>query len=333
MRSHLLLALVATCALPLVRAEAGAEVADSVGLQFLFSVSSSAPNASFSNPQGLGFDADRSEIYVADTGNDQIVVLSRSGVPVFRFRHWVRDHQGERIQGEPHAVLPCGGGMLLITDGLSDQVDQVDLQGRPVRAINVTQLLGRPGRASPGRMARDDDGNLYLVDTGTNSVLVLDPQGQLLRRIGKHGKGEGQFEMIADVAVGVDRTVFMLDSVGTPVVQSFDGKGRWLSGFGRHSDKPQDFHFPAALTMDADGRLWVADAFSHEVKAYSASGQFLAGFGGMGTGPGQFFFPSDLVASPDGVLYVLEKAGRRLQAFQIVRSVAPREEVKPLPTP
>lgn len=295
----------------------------SLELRFLYAVSDYAPSASFLSPQGLAFDAARSEIYIADTGNNQVVVLSKTGVPVYRFRHWVKDPAGQRIAGEPQGLAARGDGMLLVSDGLSDQVDVVDLRGQPVQTIDVTALLARDIRASPGKMAVGGQGNVFLVERSSGQVLEFDPKQKLVRSFGGRGKGQGRFEMIADVAVGANGSVYVLDSIGTPVVQAFDDEGRWVLGFGRHSNKPEDFHFPIALTIDADGRIWIADAFSHEVKAYSTSGQFLGAYGEMGAAPGQFYFPSAVVAAPDGILYVLEKAGRRLQAFQIVGPAVP----------
>jgi len=292
-------------------------------LQPVFSASEYAPHRSFLSPQGLAFDASRGEIYVADTGNHQIVVLGKNGVPVGRFAHRVRDQSGDRTPGEPAGLLSADGGTVWVTDALSDQVDLLDIRGMPLRAIDVTAALGRGTRASPGKMDADREGNLYLVERSSGQVLVFDRRGGLARAFGRRGKGEGRFEMVADVAVGSDGTSYVLDSVGTPVVQAFDAQGRHLLGFGRHSNKAEDFHFPVALAVDSKERLWVADTFSHEVKAYSASGEFLGAFGEAGTGPGQFFFPSDVVTSPDGTLYVLEKAGRRLQAFHMVGSAAP----------
>lgn len=124
--------------------------------------------------------------------------------------------------------------------------------------------------------------------------------------------------MVVDVAVGSDGTAYVLQSQGTPVVQIFDASGRFKAGFGRHTDRPQDFHFPTALALDGAGCIWVADTFAHDVRAYSTSGKFLGAFGGRGTGRGYFSYPSDVTVTRD-TLYVLEKAGRRVQAFRVRR--------------
>jgi len=323
MKRSLLLAVIAGSALASGGIGLVVARADSVELQFLFSVSAYAPGKTFLSPQGLAFDPVHSELYVADTGNNQVVVFAKNGVPVDRFRHWVRDSEGKRIPGEPYGILPAEGSGLWIVDSLSDEVDLADPRGAPVYTIKVSAMLDRSLRAGPGKMERDSKGNVYLVERTTGRILVLDAGGTLLRSFGTRGKGEGKFEMIADVAVGGDGTIYVLDTTGIPAVQAFDPQGRRLSGFGRHSNKPEDFHFPVALTVDAAGRLWVADAFSHEVKAYTSSGELLGAFGEIGNAPGQFYFPSDLVASPDGVLYVLEKTGRRFQAFRILGAAPP----------
>ncbi len=290
--------------------------ADALRLRHLFSASNAHGGGTFLNPQGLDYDSLRSELYVADTGNSQIVVLSRTGLPLHRYQHWVRGADGDRLIGEPGAVLALPGGKLAVTDRLSDAIDLLDFRGGVIQSIDVTAALGANERAHPGRLARDTEGNLYVVEQNTARVLIFDGRGKLLTSFGGRGQGKGRFNKIADVAVAEDGTIYVLDSLGDPAVTAFDRRGTWIHGFGRHSNKAGDFHFPVALTLDGAGRIWIADSFSHEVKAYTARGEFLATFGQMGKGQGEFYFPSDVAAFAD-VLYVLEKGGRRLQGFHI----------------
>jgi hypothetical protein len=289
-------------------------------VDFLYECSGYEPTHPFNNPQAMCLDTARGRIYVADTGNNQVVILnSQNGVTVGRFRHWVRDRSGKRIPGEPCGVIPGDQGTTLVTDRLSSTIDVVDGFGESVGYISaVTSALREGERPSPGRMCRDSAGNLYVVEQTTGQVLVFDGAGRLQRTFGGLGRGEGRFEMITDVAVGSDGTAYVLQNLGTPVVQAFDASGHWKAGFGRHTDRPQDFHFPAGLTLDGVGCIWVTDAFAHEVRAYTTAGKFLGAFGGAGRSRGSFYYPSDLAATPE-TLYVLEKAGGRLQAFRVKR--------------
>jgi len=307
--------LAVSCVLGLC-ASGNARAGEALALRPLFSTAIERSGRSFLSPQGLAFDPSRSELYVADTGNSRVVVLSKSGLVLHAYEHWVRDASGEVILGEPGAVLPMPGGKLALSDRMSDRVDMLDYRGGIVHSIDVTAALGSKERAHPGRLDRDSDGNLYVVEHSTAKILVFDSRGKLLRSFGGRGKSAGQFAKVADVAVGEDGTTYVLDSTGTPAVTAFGGEGEWLFGFGRHGNKPENVHLPVALTIDGEGRIWVADAFSHELKAYTAKGDHLATFGRPGDGQGELYFPSDVVAFAD-VLYVLEKGGRRIQAFHI----------------
>lgn len=297
-------------------ASPNALAAEALAVRPLFSTTIERSGRGFLSPQGLAFDPFRFELYVADTGNSRVVVLSKSGLALHTYEHWVRDAQGEIVLGEPGALIPMPGGQLALTDRLSDRVDMLDYRGDVVRSIDVTAALGIKGRAQPGRMDRDSEENLYVVEHATSRIVVFDNRGKLVRSFGRGGKNAGEFAKIADVAVGEDGTTYVLDSTGTPAVTAFGREGEWLFGFGRHGNKAENVHLPVALAIDGAGRIWVADAFSHELKAYTAKGDHLATFGQPGDGPGELYFPSDVVAFAD-LLYVLEKGGRRLQAFHI----------------
>jgi len=294
----------------------GARAAEAIALRPLYSTPTRPADRTFLDPQGLAFDPSRFELYVADTGHNRVVVMSKNGVILHTYQHTVRSGSGEVLPGEPAALLPRPGGKLALTDRLSDRIDLVDYMGNSVGSIDVSKALGTKERASPGRLAGDVEGNLYVIEQRTARVLVFDAAGKLVRSFGGRGGSAGRFEKIADVAVGENGTIYVLDSTGAPVVTAFDSEGHWLLGFGRHGNKPETVHFPVALTIDGGGRIWIADAFSHEVKAYTPKGEFVGSFGMPGDGPGQFYFPSDVVAFAD-VLYVLEKGGRRVQAFHI----------------
>ncbi|MFQ6098354.1 MAG: NHL repeat-containing protein, partial [Armatimonadota bacterium] len=283
-----------------------------------FTVSGYGPRRRFASPQAVCYDAKRERIWVADTGASRLVAFRKSGVPLYRLRRLVSDGKGGRMPGEPCAVVVDQRGRLIVCDRLSDRIYYLDFNGYETSVIDVTRALGANEPTRPGRLALGPDGRLYVAERNTMHVLVFGANGRFIRKFGGRGKAEGQFEMLADVAVDREGRVYALDSIKrSPVVQVFDPNGRWLRGFGRHGHEDRDFHLPVAIAADAAGRVWIADAFGHHVKAFTASGQFLAVFGEMGQADGQFFFPADVATGGDGTLYVLEKAGRRLQAFGI----------------
>jgi len=80
-------------------------------------------------------------------------------------------------------------------------------------------------RVSPGLVATDAAGNLYVLD-GTNSrVVVFDANGTFLRSMGSSGGGPGEFGMPASVSVSPDGAVAVFDFAKGRLVR-FDAAGQ-----------------------------------------------------------------------------------------------------------
>ena len=56
-----------------------------------------------------------------------------------------------------------------------------------LNAPDWAQFTGR------GSVSFDGSGNLYVLDSGASQVVVIDPQGRLVRTIGRAGEGPGEF--------------------------------------------------------------------------------------------------------------------------------------------
>ena len=54
-------------------------------------------------------------------------------------------------------------------------------------------------RYQPDHPEADADGNVYLLDGQISEIQVFDPEGELLRTIGRQGEGPGEFQNGADM--------------------------------------------------------------------------------------------------------------------------------------
>ncbi len=72
---------------------------------------------------------------------------------------------------------------------------------------------------------------------------------------------------------------------------------------------------PAAVDLDDEGRIYVADSQASEVRVFDASGQHLLNIGRRGEGPGEFTTPDDLRITSTGEVVVRDQEGARFSVF------------------
>lgn len=181
-----------------------------------------------------------------------------------------------------------------------------------------TVLLQRPQHGAVG-----DNGQVYVVDTGRNAVIVFDPnppeEEKKDKKENSHGQmlswdfatpstrfagpvavasiGNGEIA-VSDARLGL---VARLDATGTPV-GSF--------GFGQ-------LKRPTGLAFDTErGWLFVADTAAHDIKVFDLSGKLVNTFGSGGDASGQFNAPTHL-AFWNGKLYVTDTLNSRIQMFDV----------------
>jgi DNA-binding beta-propeller fold protein YncE len=136
----------------------------------------------------------------------------------------------------------------------------------------------------PLGLAIGPDGNIYVTDGKTQTVSVISPDGQLLRRWGGPGTHPGQFRLgHGAIAVGSDGDVYVADS-GNFRVQVFSSTGTFLRQFGTFGTGRGQFQWPFDLEVDDRGNVYVSDDRSATVSRFSPSGEFVWRFGGPATG-------------------------------------------------
>ncbi|MHB9126336.1 MAG: 6-bladed beta-propeller, partial [Armatimonadota bacterium] len=158
----------------------------------------------------------------------------------------------------------------------------------------------------------DRDGNLYVVDTRNNRVVVFNSDRTVKFII------EKDFRSLQDVAVDRQGRIYTLDAAGVPI-RVFDKKGKYLYRFGFLGEGDQEISFPSAIFIDRNDQIWVVDKARHALKVFDRSGAFLRRFGSYGLGENSLSFPTDACADNLGRVYVVESGAKRLQVFSINR--------------
>lgn len=84
--------------------------------------------------------------------------------------------------------------------------------------------------------------------------------------------------------------------------------GKWIGTIGGLQE-------PSAVAIDAEGRIWIAEASADRVRAFDKSGKEVASFGKTGSGEGELCSPGGLAIAPDGSIFVADSGNHRIQRF------------------
>jgi len=164
---------------------------------------------------------------------------------------------------------------------------------------------------APVNVDVDKEGNIYVVDTGRNEVVVFGPDGRFLKTIGQEFPPPTK---IVAVAVS-DDTLYLLDS-GTGVIRVLDIKtGEQVGSLGKIDKQGQSLVLPTNLTVDDKGYLYATNTGNNKVMKYDRDGNFLGSLGGLGDRVGNFSRPKGLAVDKDGQIYVVDAAFSMVQMF------------------
>ncbi len=205
-----------------------------------------------------------------------------------------------------------------ITSESDGSVFVVDKTGRIQRFSGKGELetdwrMPRIDSGKPVGMYMHTDGRLFIADTHYNRVLITDRDGKTIGSFGKPGMGEGEFQLPTDVTVDAEGFIYVSEYHLTERVSKWTSDFTFVKFIGDGEIEGARLSRPAAIEIDGEQTLWVADACNHRLIRFSLDGEVLAIVGGFGTEPGKLKYPYDLDITPEGNLLVCEYGGNRLQ--------------------
>ncbi|GAB4185363.1 MAG: 6-bladed beta-propeller [Geothermobacteraceae bacterium] len=208
---------------------------------------------------------------------------------------------------QDHLVAPFGlaetsSGELLVVDQLRALLYRIDLEAR-----TFTRIASQPQLREPLDITCDEDGNIYVADSGR--VLVFDRSGRPLRTIGK-----GVLDHPSYLTLDRSGDLYVSDSRLCRIFV-FDAEGALLRSFGGRGTTGGRLYAPQGLALDGRGHLYVADFFNARVAVFTTGGEYLRQIGRRGDEPWNFAGPRDLAFDSDGYLHVLDSRKHALMSF------------------
>jgi RNA polymerase sigma factor (sigma-70 family) len=167
------------------------------------------------------------------------------------------------------------------------------------------------GLREPSSIAVDKDGNFYIT---ARIIYKFDPNGNLLRKFGSEGSGDGQFARPFGITVDGSGNIYVADT-GNNRIQRFDPDGNLLLKWGSQGFGDGQFKFPNGIAVDGLNNVYIADTQNHRIQKFDSNGNFLTKWGSQGSENGQFNFPAVITTDNLGNVYVSDGLNNRIQKF------------------
>jgi DNA-binding beta-propeller fold protein YncE len=267
-------------------------------------------------PRGMNF-GEVSGVDVDKQGN--VWVFNRGHWPVMQF-----DRAGKLLQSwtEETFHVKSAHGLRVGPDG---NIWCVDVDGHVVFKLSpegrVLMVLGnRQGTAGnddaedafnrPTNVAFRANGNFYVSDGYVNSrVVEFNPAGEFVRKWGTKGTGDGQFNLVHDVAVDTQGRVYVADRLNERI-QVFNDHGKFLTqwpGIG----SPWGIYYIAK-----EQAIYMCDGKYNRILKLNLEGQVLGVLSSWGKAPGKVDYVHSIAVDPaDSSIYTAEIKNWRVQKW------------------
>lgn len=226
--------------------------------------------ASFNAPNAVALD-NNGNVYVADTGNNEIRMITPSGVvstlagsPTLT---------GDRNGTGAYALFDGPRGVALDSSGniyVADEFNYAIRKITPTGVVSTFSGAGVNAMYQPHGVTVDSSDNIYVVDTNDNQIRMITPAG-----------------------------------VATILAGAGSGTQGYINGTGTAAH----FHFPTGAAVDNSGNFFVSDASNNSIRKITQAG-VVSTFAGViidGTGTGASFYqPQGVAVDSSGNVYVAD---------------------------
>jgi len=174
--------------------------------------------------------------------------------------------------------------------------------------------------SGPRGVAVDEDGYVYVADTGNDRIQIFDQDGVFVDAFSQYGLALGDVHHPEGICVDVGGVIWVADT-DNDRVQLFTSSGSAFRQFGSSGAADGQMDKPSDVQIGFDDRVFVADQSNHRVQIFDSSidHNHLVSIGIAGSGPGELLFPYGVTpVAESSELYVVDTGNDRIQRFDTV---------------
>ena len=239
-------------------------------------------------PAGLTLDEVNQLIYIVDSNNRRIQVVSYEGKFLKRF--------GQDILKKPWGIAVTADNVFVTDRNLHALLQFRKKDCKLVRRTG-TKGAGEGQLDVPCGICSDYNGDVYVADRGNDRVSVFSKELQFVKRLASQ-----QLKSPVDVKVTPDSVVILDWSLNCIHFYSRSGD---LLGSCVTQGEDGTVYQPQFFCLDVAGNILITDNMRHDVKILSPSGHLIHEIGKEGQGRGEFYYPHGICVSESGIIFAV----------------------------
>jgi len=342
-----------------------AEVSNFAGNGVEGSTDNNDATPKFDSPAGIAIDF-LGNLYVADVGNNKIRKITPSGeVSTFagNDEEGFGDGKGTAAKFSwPSGIATDPSGNVYVADTRNNRIRKITpdgtvttIAGSGIQGYKDDRSIDKQEFNNPVSLAIDALGSLYVVDAGNYCIRKISPLGDVSTVAGDGTRPTSVIEGGLDDATGTAarfiapwgiaadtkgnlyvadagcHCIRKINPVGLVTIVAGDITKREYSVFPGYLDgnaTTSRFKGPAALAVDADGNVFIADALNNCVRMFTSvgnekyivatlAGSSVPGFADGDDSQAQFNLPAGLAIDAQGNIYVADVGNHSIRKIVV----------------
>ena len=147
------------------------------------------------------------------------------------------------------------------------------------------------------------DDTLAVTDVFNHCLRLVDTHGKFAKKIGREGRGGGQFKEPSAVVVTPEDHILVAER-DNPRVQKFSAAGKYIFKFGQKALWGSQLSDPLGLAVSLDGNIYVSDWDKNAILVFTKTGKLKFTIDTKDSGP---WFPAGIAFDKQGRLLVVDR--------------------------